>query len=137
MGPAPSGNVYAEGMPLFSLLVLALTVVALIDIITRDDSQVKHMPKLVWILLVVFLPLIGAILWFAIGREYPEGGIRLGRERPERPAQRHSSTPVAPVRPVETRSTEEQLADLDREIEEARLREEIAKRKKDQLGEGA
>ncbi|REJ04235.1 PLDc_N domain-containing protein [Microbacterium bovistercoris] len=118
-------------MPLFSILVIALTVVALIDIITRDDSQVKHMPKFVWLLLVVFLPLIGGILWFAVGREYPEGGIRLGRERRERPARREPSAPAAPVRPVDTRSTEQQIADLDREIEEWRLREEIAKRKKD------
>ncbi|MFE6997595.1 PLD nuclease N-terminal domain-containing protein [Microbacterium sp. NPDC057659] len=124
-------------MPVLSILVLALTVVALIDIITRDDSQVKHMPKLVWILLVVFLPLIGGVLWFAIGREYPEGGIRLGRERRERPAQRQPSAPVAPARPVDTRSTEEQIADLDREIEEWRLRDEIAKRRKDQPGEEA
>jgi hypothetical protein len=124
-------------MPVLSILVLALTVVALIDIITRDDSQVKHMPKLVWILLVVFLPLIGGILWFAIGREYPEGGIRLGRERPERPAQRQPSAPVAPAHRVDTRSTEEQIADLDREIEEWRLRDEIAKRKKEQPGEQA
>lgn len=124
-------------MPLFSLLIVALTVVALIDIITRDDTQVKHMPKLVWILLVVFLPLIGGILWFAVGREYPEGGIRLGRERPAKPSPREASAPAAPVHPVDTRSTEQQIADLDREIEEWRLRDEIAKRKKDQPGEEA
>jgi hypothetical protein len=114
---------------LFSLLVLALMVFALVDIIRRDDSQVRHMPKFVWLLLVILLPFIGSVLWFGIGREYPEGGIRLGRPAPRQrfePAQ-----PAAPAVPVDTRTTEQQLADLDREIEEERLRSEIAKRKRE------
>jgi hypothetical protein len=113
-----------------SLLVVALMVFALVDIIRRDDSQVKFMPKFVWLLLVVLLPFIGSVLWFGIGREYPEGGIRL--ERPERRQSSRPaapSMPVTPVIPVDTRTTEQQIADLDREIEEWRLRDEIEKRK--------
>ncbi|WP_353115195.1 PLD nuclease N-terminal domain-containing protein [Microbacterium sp.] len=117
-------------MPFLSLIVIALMIVALIDIITRDDSQVRHMPKFVWLLLVILLPFIGAVLWFAIGREYPEGGIRVSRDRASRPA-RTDAPPAPPAAPADTRSTEEQIADLDREIEEWRLREEIAKRKKE------
>ncbi|MFD5215876.1 PLDc N-terminal domain-containing protein [Microbacterium sp. NPDC058345] len=109
------------------LVTLALTVFSLVDIIRRDDSQVKHMPKFVWLLLVVLLPLIGSVLWFAIGREYPENGIQLGRAPRQRTAP--SPQPAAPPVRVDTRSTEEQIADLDREIEEWRLRQEIEKRK--------
>lgn len=118
-----------------SLLVVALMVFALVDIIRIDDSQARFLPKIVWLLLVVMLPFIGAMLWFGIGREYPEGGIRL--ERPERPARHRRSRPSAPVAPsapiipVDTRTTEEQIADLDREIEEWRLRQEIEKRKQE------
>jgi len=116
-----------------SLLVVALMVFALVDIIRRDDAQVKFMPKLVWLLLVVLLPFIGSVLWFGIGREYPEGGIRL--ERPERPARPKGSragtpsVPTASMNPRDTRTTEEQIADLDKEIEEWRLRQEIEKRR--------
>jgi len=110
-----------------SLLVVALMVFALVDIIRRDDSQVKFMPKLVWLLLVILLPFIGSVLWFGIGREYPEGGIRL--ERPERVKRTRPAAPTAPPVRVDTRTTEQQIADLDREIEEWRLREEIEKRK--------
>ncbi|GAA1545826.1 hypothetical protein HD600_000382 [Microbacterium ginsengiterrae] len=124
--------VYAEGMPFLSLIVLALMIGALVDIIRRDDSQVKHLPKLVWVILVVLLPLIGGILWFALGREYA-GGVTMprmarGSGRPSR------ATPTAPQRaaPTDTRTTEQQIADLDREIEEWRLREEIAKRKREE-----
>ncbi|MFD5226722.1 PLD nuclease N-terminal domain-containing protein [Microbacterium sp. NPDC058342] len=111
------------------LIVLALMVFALVDIIRRDDSQVKFMPKFVWLLLVVLLPFIGSVLWFAIGREYPEGGVRLGR--PERHHAPRPAAPAAPAIPVDTRTTEQQIADLDREIEEWRLREELEKRKRE------
>ena len=40
---------------LVSLLVLALMVFALVDIIRRDDSQVRYMPKFAWLLLVILL----------------------------------------------------------------------------------
>ncbi|BDZ37648.1 PLDc N-terminal domain-containing protein [Microbacterium suwonense] len=119
---------------LVSLLVVALMVFALVDIIRRDDSQVKYMPKLVWLLLVILLPFIGSVLWFGIGREYPEGGIRL--ERPARREAARPSQPTAPTVPIDTRTTEQQIADLDREIEEWRLRQEIAKRKRER-GESA
>lgn len=114
-------------MPLvFSLLTLALTVFALIDIITRDNSQVKHMPKMVWLLLVILIPLLGSILWFAIGREYPE---RSAAPRPPQFAP-WATEPPAPARPArDVRSTEQQLADLEREIEEDRLRAELARRR--------
>lgn len=114
---------------LFTLLTIALMVFALVDIIRRDDSQVRHLPKFIWLILVILLPLIGSILWFAIGREYPQEGIRLGRPARE---PRQAPTTVAPAPPLvasDNRSTEEQLADLDREIEEWRLRQELAKRR--------
>ncbi|MBP3978900.1 PLDc N-terminal domain-containing protein [Microbacterium sp. BLY] len=115
---------------LFSFLVIALMIGALIDIITRDDSQVKYLPKMVWIIIVILLPLIGSVLWFAIGREYGEAGIPLPRmRRAEHPAA--PPTVVPPARPADTRSTEQQIADLDREIEEWRLREEIEKRRRE------
>ncbi|MBN9157577.1 MULTISPECIES: PLD nuclease N-terminal domain-containing protein [unclassified Microbacterium] len=111
----------------FSILVLVLMVGALIDIITRRDDQVKHLPKVFWIILVIIVPLAGSLIWFLVGREYDGEGIRLPRPRERRPA---PPAPSGPSRPADTRSTEQQIADLDREIEEWRLRAEIEKRKK-------
>lgn len=121
---------------LFSMLVVALMIGALIDIITRDDSQVKYLPKMVWIIIVILLPLIGSILWFAIGREYGESGIAIPRmRRASRPAP--TDVRPAPAAPVDTRTTEQQIADLDREIEEWRLRQEVEKRKREEGGTSA
>ena len=109
---------------LFSLVLLVLIVAALVDIITRQDGQVKHLPKVLWVLLVIFLPVIGSLLWFAIGREYP-----VRAERPSIGAPRR--TTAASGAPAEyptsgRRTTEDELADLDREIdfhtEQARIR---------------
>ena len=116
----------------FSILVLALLIGALIDIVTRRDDQVKHLPKVFWIILVIIVPLAGSLIWFLVGREYDGEGIRLPRPSRERRPSPPSSS--APSRPGDTRSTEQQIADLDREIEEWRLRAEIEKRK-DQQGE--
>lgn len=119
---------------LFSFLVIALMIGALIDIITRDDAQVKHLPKVAWAFIVILLPLIGSALWFALGREYGEGGIRM----PRRASVARSGPSVQVERmPVDTRSTEQQLADLDREIEEWRLRAEIEKRKRERPSTGS
>ena len=87
-------------------LVLALVVGALVDIISRPEGQVRHLPKVGWIILVVILPLIGSIVWFVVGHDYSQRAeyVSLGDPR------RHESRPAAT-------STEQQLADLDAEIE--------------------
>lgn len=115
---------------LISLVTLAIMIFALVDIITRRDDQVKYLHKMVWIIIVILLPLIGSILWFALGREYDGGGIPLSR-RPR------TATAAAPAwtPPADTRTTEQQLADLEREIEEERLRQELAKRQRQERGE--
>ncbi|WP_421075068.1 MULTISPECIES: PLD nuclease N-terminal domain-containing protein [unclassified Microbacterium] len=112
---------------LFSLLVLAFSVVTLIDIITREEGQVKHLPKFGWVIIAILIPLLGGALWWAIGREYPERVARpvlFTRPAAEQPQ-------AAPARPVDTRTTEQQLADLEREAEEERLRAEILRRKRE------
>jgi hypothetical protein len=117
---------------LLPLLVLALMITALIDAITRDSGQVKNLPKFAWVMFIVFLPLIGSILWFALGREWdtsPKEAVSFGD--PRRWA-KDEPAPAAPVR--DSRSTEQQIADLEREIELHRL---IQERRAQQAGEDA
>ncbi|MGW8481652.1 PLDc N-terminal domain-containing protein [Microbacterium sp. NPDC055903] len=123
-------------MPVLSLLIIALMIGALIDIITRDSSQVRFLPKMAWIILVILLPLIGSILWFALGREWGDSGISVPRmPRPNRAPRPSPRDQIAPAPPVDTRTTEQQIADLDREIEEWRLRAEIEKRRRETDGQ--
>ena len=115
-------------MPFVSLLVLGVLVFSLVDIIRREDFQVKHLPKMMWIIIVILLPIIGSLLWFTLGRVYPEDGPRMPR-----PAQRAPAPPPQAYRPAS--STEQQLADLEKEIEEERLRAELARRRREQSGD--
>ncbi|MEO6943733.1 MAG: PLDc N-terminal domain-containing protein [Lacisediminihabitans sp.] len=100
---------------LSSLLILVLFVGALVDIIMRDQSLVRHLPKLVWILLVILLPVVGSILWFALGREYSRpidrGGFGDPRRRTHEPVQQPQVAGTFGVR-----DTEAELAALNREI---------------------
>jgi hypothetical protein len=72
------------------LISLALSVYALFSCIQTPDEDVPHLPKLVWIVLIVFVPFVGPIVWLLMLR------TQLGRRdravRQPRPAPR----PVAP-----------------------------------------
>ncbi len=116
------------------VLVLAAMVFALVDIIMRDEWQVKHLPKFGWLLLVIFLPLIGTALWFAIGREYGGRSASEGLRTlmPQRPTQL-----PGPIPPAASLTTEEQLAELDREIEYYRKRAELDQLKRESEGDPA
>lgn len=115
-------------MPLIlSLITIVAMAYALVDLITRDGSQIKHLPKFAWILFVVLLPLLGSILWFMLGREYSTHASSLDGFIP---AGRAPETPTLPSAPRDTLSTEEQLASLDREIEYYRKRAELEQRKR-------
>jgi hypothetical protein len=120
-------------MLVIPLLVMTLFVFALVDIILRPSDQVRHLPKLAWVFVVILLPLIGSILWFAVGREYAASS---GPRRTLRmPTVHAEQTASAPGRDLAPSSTEAQLAALEREIAEAerdqrirRLEEELRRR---------
>ncbi len=122
-----SGGVYL----VVPLLVLVLMVAALVDAITRRDDQVKHLPKFAWVLFIVFLPLIGSVLWFTLGREWassPRESLSFGD--PRRWSKDAAAAPRSdPPRPRDERSTAQQLADLEREIEIAELEEQLRRRR--------
>lgn len=49
---------------LFFLGSFALPVVALVDIVKKDFNGSD---KIIWVLIVLFLPIVGSILYFVIG----------------------------------------------------------------------
>ena len=57
------GNLGA-GELLFILLIPVLWIVALVDILKNNFRENN---KLIWILIVIFVPIIGMILYFIIG----------------------------------------------------------------------
>jgi hypothetical protein len=54
--------------PLLFLADLALMVVALIDCLSSDESEIRALPKGFWVLLILVFSPIGPIVWFVAGR---------------------------------------------------------------------
>lgn len=52
------------------IVVLVIYVYGLVDVIRTDGRSTRGLSKPAWLVVVVFLPLLGAILWFIFGRPY-------------------------------------------------------------------
>jgi hypothetical protein len=74
------------------LISLALTVYALFSCIQTPDEDVPHLPKLLWIVLIVFVPFAGPIVWLLMSR------AQGSRQEPvvRRPAGPPAARPTAP-----------------------------------------
>jgi hypothetical protein len=51
-----------------TLLWLGLTLYALLDVLLGDAAEQRVLPKAVWALVVLLVPLLGPIAWFVVGR---------------------------------------------------------------------
>lgn len=62
------------------LILVAVTVVlqifAVVDAAVADGSRVRGLPRPVWFIVIVFIPLVGALLWFFLGRPRRADGGR-------------------------------------------------------------
>ncbi len=120
---------------LLFIIDLLLLVVALIDCISTDESDVRNLPKLAWVFIVLLFSPVGAIAWFVAGRPRKAAAGSGGRWRPGAgfpEAQR--PRPVAPDddpeflagldKAEDTELLNKWEADLRRREEELRRREE-------------
>lgn len=85
-------------MPYLGLLIMLLSILCLIDVITADDSGIRHLPKIVWLLLVIVLPLAGSLAWLLVGR--PENGGIWGGSGASRTASAYPEYDARPGRAV-------------------------------------
>lgn len=51
-----------------AVIAVAFTLYGLIDAAMSDPARARGVSKPVWVVLIVVLPVIGAILWFTIGK---------------------------------------------------------------------
>ncbi|WIB60874.1 PLDc N-terminal domain-containing protein [Curtobacterium sp. MCLR17_007] len=107
-------------MIVLPVVTVLLTVFALIDILTKTDDQIRGLPKIAWVILVVLVPVVGGIVWFVVGHDWAPGERNHGRYlEPNRDQDRHPPLGHARAAHGDRRvtTTEQELADLDREIE--------------------
>lgn len=114
------------GGGIFALAAVALWIFCIIDVITTEEAEMRNLPKMVWLLIVVFLGAIGSIAWFIAGR--PQGkSFRIAQD---------SSGPGTSHPPPDASSAivneREEAARLRMWEEQLRRREEELRRKEDQ-----
>jgi hypothetical protein len=63
---------------------MALWIFCLVDVITSNEFEVRNLPKMGWLFVVVFVPLIGSIVWLVAGRPQTAGRPVPRRESPSR-----------------------------------------------------
>ena len=63
---------------IFFVAAFILDVFALIDLVLIERRRVRAFPKIVWGIIIVLVPFIGALLWFFVGHEW---GTRGGERR--------------------------------------------------------
>jgi hypothetical protein len=103
--------------PILVIAFLAFTIFAFIDCIMTSQTRVRALPKFLWGAIILLIPVIGGVLWFAIGKDRSS----------HLPAQQQPRGPVAPdddpaflrrlgedkEREERIRQLEERLAELD------------------------
>ena len=57
-----------------AIIVLALTIFSIIDCSRTPENQIRSLPKWAWLVIILFVPGIGALAWIIAGR--PKGNGR-------------------------------------------------------------
>lgn len=72
------------GKAVFAIVVVVMAVYSLFDVIATPRTQIRTLPRLVWII-VVLVPLLGPALWLTVGKTRNRPA---GPPRPSRPPMR-------------------------------------------------
>ncbi len=68
---------------LFVLLDLALVVIALISCLSADEGEIRALPRIAWVFIILLFSPVGPIVWFVAGR--PPKAIRMSNGEMWRP----------------------------------------------------
>jgi hypothetical protein len=122
------------GGGLFALAVLALWVYCILDVIATNESVVRNLPKVVWLLVVIFVPTVGSIAWLLLGRPeragFSPGGTTYRPEPRSGQVDRSTARTTGVVPPDDDPRF---LAQIDERTKKLRRWEEELKRKEDEL----
>ncbi|MEP6478234.1 MAG: PLD nuclease N-terminal domain-containing protein [Rhodoglobus sp.] len=55
-------------------VAVAVDVFAIVDVVLTDPRRVRALNKALWVLIVLALPILGAVLWFTIGKDRNASG---------------------------------------------------------------
>lgn len=78
---------------LLSLVAFAAYLYCVLDVVLTEESRIRNLPKLLWVVLVVLVPLVGCVAWVVGGRPIGRHVRPGGTVRPDHPAGRSRQAP--------------------------------------------
>lgn len=107
---------------ILSVVGAAFWVYSIVDCAVQPQSRHRGVSKAAWVVIVLLLPVLGGVLWFAVGRVRP-GAVRVYRAPDDDPDFLGRLTPTTlPDQDERIRRLEEELAQLDAEEDDPRDR---------------
>lgn len=64
------------GQVLLVLAAIGVAIYAGIDCLRSDDAELRGLPKPLWLLVILAIPLLGGVLWIVLGRQPVQGSRR-------------------------------------------------------------
>lgn len=86
---------------------------AVVDCALTDRARVRAIPKLAWVLVIVFVPVIGGVLWLAVGKDRRAGRSVLRDRAPDDDPEFLHRLGSDQEQEERIRRLEQELADLD------------------------
>lgn len=94
-----------------AVIAAAITIYGIIDAAMTDSSRARGVSKPVWILLLVLLPLVGAVLWLTVGKNRGD----LAQEGPRDPV---DFSDFEGARQNQLRESRQRIDDLEQRLRE-------------------
>ena len=114
------------GGGLLALAALALWIYCILDVIATDETMIRNLSKVLWLIIVIILPTVGSVAWLLLGR--PENaGYRPGDTKPR------AALPRSKPRPLGPEDSPEFIAELDDRATKLRKWEEDLRRREEDL----
>jgi hypothetical protein len=89
--------IFGEGF--LGLVFLGLWIFCIIDVITTAESDVRNLPKVVWLLIVIFLFDVGSLAWLIAGRNWAGAGAGSRPRGAARPSEQDRPGRSVPTNP--------------------------------------
>ncbi|MBI1350439.1 MAG: hypothetical protein GC156_04895 [Actinomycetales bacterium] len=64
-----------------AILLVAVYIYCIIDVLRTPGGEARTLPKWLWVVLVIFVPIVGSVLWLILGRVWRAPGAFSNRRR--------------------------------------------------------
>jgi hypothetical protein len=103
----------ARLLVILAFALVAVDVFAIVDVILTDRRRVRAMPKALWLIVIVLLPVIGFLLWFWLGKARSASAGRTRTVAPDDDPDFLRNMRLKEEQDDRIRRLEQELADLD------------------------